>query len=515
MTTTHPRPTGRRPRRWLRWLLVLGLVPVLLVAALASFLLWSFTTATVDTTGEVAFDRPLAVPELADSRVDERGRRVFDLTMAPGETDLGRDEPTRTWGVNGSYLGPTLRAARGEEVLVNVTNRLGEESTLHWHGMHLPARMDGGPHQVVADGTTWSPTWRIDQPAATLWYHPHLHGSTAEHVYRGLAGMFILDEPSGTSGPALPSEYGVDDVPVIVQDKRFDGSQLDTSGSLFSSTGLLGDDVLVNGTPGPYLEVTTERVRLRLLNASNARVYNFHLDDDRPYDLVGTDGGLLPAPVPLTHLVLSPGERAEVVVEVEPGERVTLRSAPLPGVDSRFAGTEDRLDVLQLRAADELAGSPPVPRRLAPAPDVRAVAGDGEVAATRDFVLRGTDINGRDMDMSRIDETVTVDTTEVWRVRNADDQLHNFHVHDVQLLVRSVDGAPPPPELAGWKDTVFLPPGREVELVLTFRDHTDPDSPYMFHCHLLRHEDSGMMGQFVVVEPGEVAGTPGHGSGHH
>jgi FtsP/CotA-like multicopper oxidase with cupredoxin domain len=495
-------------RRLVKW--VLGIVAVLVVGALAfgAFVAWSFVDARIDTVGEVRFDRELAIPPLAEAHVDEEGRRVFDLTMQRGESDFGQGGMTPTWGVNGDYLGPTLRAERGEDVLVNVTNELGEESTLHWHGMHLPARMDGGPHQMVADGGTWSPTWRVDQPAATLWYHPHPHGETAEHVYRGVAGMFLIDDDREV---ALPDEYGVDDVPVIVQDKEFDGAELDESHGFFESTGILGDTVLVNGTPGPYLDVTTERVRLRLLNASNARIYNFHLADDREYEAVGSDGGLLPAPVPTTHVELSPGERAEIVVTMEPGERTVLRSAPLDSVSDRFAGTDDALDVLELRAADELAPSPDVPSELAEPPGLDR----DDVVETRTFRLSGTSINGDDMGMDRIDQTVEVDTTELWTVRNADGSPHNFHVHDVQFQVASVDGEEPPPLLGGWKDTVFLPPGREVDLLVRFADHTDPDTPYMYHCHLLLHEDRGMMGQFVVVEEGDEAGTPDPSHHHH
>jgi len=493
-------------RRWVKWLIVGVTVPVLIMVSFGAYVVWSFMSADLDTVGEVDFERPLAIPPLAESRMDDGGRRVFDLTMERGSTDLGRADLTETWGVNGSYLGPTLRASRGEDVVVNVTNELGEESTLHWHGMHLPAEMDGGPHQMVDDGETWSPTWAIDQPAATLWYHPHPHGETAEHVYRGVAGMFVVDDPEADVD--LPSTYGVDDVPVIVQDKKFDGSQLDDGHGLFQSTGILGDTVLVNGTPGPYLDVTTERVRLRLLNASNARIYNFHFSDDREYAVVGTDGGLLPEPTRLTHLELSPGERAEIVVDMEPGETTVLRSAPLQSSHNRFAGGDDRLDILELRAADVLDPSPEVPARLAPAPDLDS----DDVVATRDFRLSGTNINGDDMDLDRIDATVELDTTERWRVRNADGQPHNFHIHDVQFQVESVDGDAPPSELAGWKDTVYVPEGREVDLLVRFTDYADPDTPYMYHCHLLRHEDSGMMGQFVVVEPGQDAGEV---DGHH
>ena len=501
-------PPTRRPRRRARRLLGRALVVVLALAGLSAGLLaFAWTTSAVDTADEVHFTRPLPIPPLADSTVDDDGRRVFDLRLQSGRTDFGRGGPAAdTWGINGDYLGPTLRAERGEQVAVRVTNDLGEATTLHWHGMHLPAVMDGGPHQTVAPGETWEPTWRINQPAATLWYHPHMHGETALHVYRGLAGLFLLDDPDNTS--SLPNEYGVDDLPVIVQDKTFtDDGQLDDEAPMFSPTGFLGDTVVVNGTVGPYVEVTTERVRLRLLNGSNARIYNFGLvgpdGDERGMHLVGTDGGLLPEPAAVDRVMLSPGERAEVVVSITPGETVTLRSFPADlGADfwnERFSGGDDTLDVLELRAADNLAPSAELPARLAPTPDLRAE----DASVTRSFRLGGTTINGRDMDMERIDEVVRIGDTEVWEARNAGGTPHNFHVHGVQFQVIDVDGAPPPPQLSGWKDTVYVAPDSTVRLVMRFDAYPDPDSPFMFHCHLLRHEDQGMMGQFLVVERGD------------
>jgi blue copper oxidase len=330
---------------------------VLLLVAVGLFG-YAWYTAPVDTVGKVSFEQPLTIPPLAESQVDDEGRRVFDLTAEAGTTELQPGTATDTWGYNGSYLGPTLRAERGEEVLVNVTNELDETTTVHWHGMHLPAEMDGGPHQPIEPGDTWSPTWQIDQPAATLWYHPHPHGETEDHIYRGLAGMFLLDDPALPAAQQLPHEYGVDDIPVIVQDKRLDDGELTYGRGLFSGTGRLGDTLVVNGTYGPYLDVTTELVRLRLLNASTARIYDFGFSDDRAFDAVGTDGGLLPAPVTLNRITLSPGERAEIVVRVEPGEQVELRSYPPDlGADffnERFNGGSDRFDVMQLRASERL-----------------------------------------------------------------------------------------------------------------------------------------------------------------
>src|SRR5690606_15238070 len=218
-------------------------------------------------------------------RIAEDGTRVFQLTVQAGSREFIAGTPTETWGYNGDYLGPTLRAARGERVAVEFTNSLPEATTVHWHGMHLPAAMDGNPHQLVEPGGTWRPTWTIDQPAATLWYHPHPHGETEQHVYRGLAGMFLLDDEDSRM-PGLPAEYGVDDIPVVVQDKHIgsDGELLlDNDGN---EIGLLGSTILVNGATGPYQEVTTESVRLRLLNGSTARTYNFGVADDRAFQLL-------------------------------------------------------------------------------------------------------------------------------------------------------------------------------------------------------------------------------------
>lgn len=493
---------SRTARRVLLTLACLALVPVL---ALGGLLLWSWNASASDLRGTVDFRHPLPVPPLADSRVED-GVRVFDLTMQRGRTDFGTGTAYETLGVDGDYLGPTLRARRGERVRVDVTNEIGERSTLHWHGMHLPAAMDGGPHQMVDPGQTWSPAWEVDQPAATLWYHPHLHGETADHVYRGLAGLFLVDD-GAADRLALPHEYGVDDVPLVVQDKVLDDGRLGQGTGLFNPVGTLGDTLVVNGSVGPYLDVETERVRLRLLNASSSRVYDFALDDARRFDLVATDGGLLAAPERLTHVQLSPGERAEVVVTLEPGEQVRLVSLPstIAGdfFQQRYSGGDDAFDVVQLRAADRLRPSPEVPAALVPLPHL----GD-DVVTTREFRLSTPRINGMSMDMGRIDETVEVGTTERWVVRNTDGTPHSFHVHDVQFEVVRYDGGPPPPHLRGRKDTVFLPGPVEVELLLRFEDHTDPDVPYMFHCHVLQHEDQGMMGQFVVVAPGERAGTP-------
>ncbi|MFK4728446.1 multicopper oxidase domain-containing protein [Agromyces mediolanus] len=519
MLGTSTRPPRPSPLRRPRATLASGLTALAAggLVALAFAGCGIVTPGPVSTLDRIDFDRPLVIPPLAESTVDADGIRVFSLTAQAGATEFEPGVPSETWGFNGAYLGPTLVAERGERVRVEVRNALDEATTVHWHGMHLPAEMDGGPHQMVAPGATWAPEWLVDQPAATLWYHPHPHGETETHVSRGLAGVFLLhDEAERALG--LPAEYGVDDVPVVVQDTGFsaDGRR---EAAQRGYAGALGDELLVNGTRSPYFEAGDELVRLRVLNASTARSYAFAWADERPVRLVGTDGGLLEAPVELPYVRLSPGERAELLVRLTPGERLVLQSrmsaeiAGLVGPVAQTNGAADAFDVLELRAADELRAAAADPAALVPI----ASFDESEVVADRRFVLDDSfEINGHAMDLGRIDETVTVDTLERWTVVNGTALPHSFHIHDVQFQLASIDGAPPPPELAGWKDTIYVEPESEYVLLLRFTDYTDTDTPYMYHCHLLWHEDQGMMGQFAVVGPGQRATMPeGTEHAHH
>jgi FtsP/CotA-like multicopper oxidase with cupredoxin domain len=508
--------TGTSRRGLLRGLAAAGALTVLPAGALAAYAWGSTSRSNV---GRVRFERRLAVPPLLEGERD--GDRVaFALDLRTGTSELLPGRRTPTWGANGAHLGPTVRLRRGDAVTARVRNGLPEATSLHWHGMELPAVADGGPHSMIAPGGEWTPSWRVDQPAATLWYHPHPHGTTKDHVHRGVAGLLLVED--GAAAGLLPRAYGVDDVPVILQDLDLtaDGA-LDTTGIAYGGldiVGLLGSEILVNGTWGPVLPVVTERVRLRVLNASNSRVYDLVLDDARPFHVVAGDSGLLPAPVETDHVMLSPGERVEIVVGVRPGERLLLRSRPpdLRGsvpydrLTDHLAGGDDSFELLRLDAAAQLAPSPPLPAALPAAAPVPATGRE------RRLVLGDFTIDGRVFAVDRVDAVVPLGRPELWRVRNDQGVPHNFHIHNASFTVVDVDGAAPPAVLGGRKDTVFVAPGSEVALAVEFGQHPDPTSPYMFHCHLLAHEDAGMMGQFVVVEPGteDQVRVPAHPGPH-
>lgn len=470
-----------------------------------------------------SFETPLAIPPLERGRL-EGGRRIFDLTMQDGTHEFFSGYHTPTKGINADYLAPVLRLTRGEMTRFNVTNALGHTTTLHWHGFNLPGIADGGPHQQIAPGETWQPEFEIVEAASTMWFHSHQIHETAPQVWAGLAGMAIIDD--GESPPGLPGEYGIDDIPVVLQDRRFqlNGTMPYRASMHDRMAGMQGNYPVVNGTISPYLEVTREAIRLRLLNGSNGSIYHLAFSDLRPFQVIASDGGLLAAPVTMKRLTLAPGERAEIVVRLRAGEPVSLHAlAPAAGGGNRGGGMmggmmggggmmnemsvqSPEFALMELRPAATLEPSPPLPARLAdlPAPDPAGATG------RRQFLLEmgmgprmmaggGFTINGETMDMNRIDHVVKMGESEIWEIGNPGPMAHPFHVHNTQFRILSRNGRAPAPHEAGRKDTVLVAPGERVEILVRFDRYADPDAPYMYHCHILEHEDAGMMGQFTVV----------------
>lgn len=445
------------------------------------------------------FSNALEVPpEMPFERTSD-GAKQFDLFVQHSEKEFFDGQVAPTMGVNSAYLGPTIRARRGEKVILNVRNDLKEVTTMHWHGMHVPAVMDGTPHQKIEPSRTWTAEFEITQEAGTMWYHPHTHGSTATQVYQGIAGLFILDDENSESLD-LPDTYGVDDIPLIIQDRLFN-----EDGTLHYEirTGAnYGDTILVNGTVNPHLEVETRNIRFRILNGSNARIYWLGFDDGRSFHQIATDGGFLNQPVKTKRVRLAPGERAEIIVDLSDGRPVKLKTYPEAGFLETIAAwagqtTNGHFDILELRPTKLQRDSHSIPDILNQIEPIDADSAD----LTRPMVLGPMIINGRSMDMNRIDEHILLGDTEIWQVRNQAGRVHPFHVHLVQFLILDRDGRPPSPQEAGWKDTVYVHPGETVNIIMQFKQFADPVVPYMYHCHILEHEDNGMMGQFVVIEP--------------
>lgn len=476
--------------------------------------------------GQAAGRNALQIPPLFEG-VPSTAGQLYSLTMQQGETEFFNGVRTQTLGINGNYLGPTLRLLNGEQVAMDVNNQMQENTTLHWHGLHVPAVADGGPAQIIAPGTIWQPRFEVMQQAGTFWYHSHAMGQTGSQVYHGLAGMIILDDEESLT-LQLPREYGVDDIPLILQDKRFnaDGSLAYVGMRRDIMTGFFGDTILVNGTLNPQFSPTTEKVRFRLLNGSNARTYTLAFSDQRSFSLIGSGGSFLPSPLVTNTLILAPAERAEIVVDFSDGRATTLVTTELPA-DSGFrtqgmmsmmtAMVDQEFDLLEITPQTGLASSPALPRQLT---TLTRIA-ESEARRTRRFTLNMMmgmgmggpggggggrmnmsapfSINGRAMDMDVINERVTMGDTEIWEIVNDTMMLHPFHVHHNQFQILDRNGSPPRADEVGFKDTVKVGPGETVRFIMRFENFSDPDNAYMYHCHILEHEDNGMMGQFVVV----------------
>lgn len=450
----------------------------------------------------------------------------IELTMRAGEWEIVSGLPTPTIGFNGPFLGPTLRVRDGQDVAVVYRNTLSESVAIHGHGLHVPGELDGGPQREIEAQGSWALELPIRQQASTLWYHPHTHGKTGPQTYHGLAGIIIIDDDNSAALP-LPSTYGVDDLPVVVQDRA-----LDSRGRLIYSVedaedGFMADMITVNGIANPTRAVPAGLVRLRLLNGSNARYYRFRFSDNRTFHKIATDGGFLNEPVPIREVVMLPGERNEIVVDFSDGNPAMLVSGPSPGgaSDTGESGRRDRgrrrdwepggltdsFEILQLTVDPELpAVRTSLPRQLNAIrrPTVRSdwPVRRFEMFMDEDDRRRGAPrapgstmamgINGRAMDMHVINERVRRHQWERWEIRSRDGS-HPFHVHGCSFLILSQDGRPVSDENAGWKDTVRV--DDQAEFIVRFDHKAADDHPYMYHCHILEHEDRGMMGQFTVT----------------
>ncbi|MFM2017938.1 MAG: hypothetical protein RL007_1594 [Bacteroidota bacterium] len=455
------------------------------------------------------FNHQLPIPPLVSGT-------TFNLTINDTVHQFNPGVNTNTFAFNGTILGPTLEMQKWDTIQMNVTNHLNEVTTVHWHGLHVPAKEDGGPHTVVPVDSTWSPSFRMLNNASTCWYHPHTHMETMRQVNMGLAGMIIIRD-SAEAQLNLPRNYGVDDFPVVIQDRSLDGN----GQFLFYA---LADSVIVNGATRPYMDAPAQMVRMRILNGANARAFIIAFSDNRPFYVIASDGGLISAPDTVTSLKITNGERYEIIVDFtndNPGDSLYMIckgsqfAAAEPGGSGMQSGNSALngvdYNIMQINVVAQT--SSPVttlPQTLIPVtPWQQSMA---SVTRTKNMMGMGMydmgnmTINGLTFDMNVVNDTIYKNAIEIWNVSNNSPQVsHPFHIHDVQFYILDRNGLPPQPYESGLKDVIYLKAGETVSFITKFENFTDSVTPYMYHCHNLHHEDMGMMLQFIVIEDPNVS----------
>ena len=451
---------------------------------------------------------------------------IFNLTAQPATKTFFQGYNTPTFSYNGNFLGPTLLINKGDSITLNVTNNLSSNTTVHWHGFHVAPENDGGPHQIISPNTTWSPRIKMLNNASTFWYHPHGESKTEMQISKGLAGVIIVRD-SIERTYTLPRKYGKDDFPLIMQSRAFD--------VLYQIAVATHEDsvMMVNGTIDPYLQVPKQVVRLRLLNASADRTFYLGLNDNSNFHLIAIDGGLLSQPYSMNRLRLSTGERAEILVNFDNysvGQQIYLMSyaSELPrgiiGADSvgtssivisegYYSNPLNGTDFNVLRFDITPATSNPVttiPAAFIPVIplDTTMIDAKRELHFGPDTSFSGSQayvdgpfhINNQLFHMDSVNIFTYLNNKEVWTLTNSSMVAHPFHIHDIQFNVLDINGDPPPPEYSGLKDVMLVKPNDTVRFITKFENFANNMVPYMYHCHLLHHEDEGMMGTFLVLD---------------
>lgn len=441
---------------------------------------------------------PLPVPPLLEAN---NGQLIF-LTLQSLHWSFTQSARGRIWGINGNYPGPTVRVYNGDDVKPVYSNHLELPITMTVCGLQVSGSLTGGPMRLIQPGTEWAPVLPIRQPAATLWYRASTPGNSARQVYKGLLGMWIVED-STSKTLSLPSHYGVDDFPVIIQDKHLDLAGISEYKPPVSG-GFLGNTLLANGVPNPYLSVSRGWIRLRLLNASNARRYLLQTSDNRPMHVIASDQQLLNAPVPVQKLSLAPGERREILLDMSNGKPLSLISGETASLVERLRGIFEPSSVLLSNVLLTLKPDGLLPLVTSQLPDnlPGPTLPTGLPLQTRQFSFDDTPgINGRLWDPRRIDVTTWQNSFERWIIQS--DNPQSFHLEGARFQIISINGAPPFPEDRGWKDTVWI--DGQAELLVYFPNISQTQYPLIYASQTLELADRGSMGQ-ILVQPANHGG---------
>ncbi len=456
--------------------------------------------------------------------------------MRPAEVQLLPGRKTRMWTYDGTFPGPTIRRRAGQRTEVTFKHQLPKDAgelSVHLHGGHNRSEYDGQPGGLTAshpfslycriptdltpresgNDLLISPGGRKKyvfdlvedgrpERAAFQWYHDHRLDHTSRNVWRGLAGMWIVDDELDDS---LPLPRGHCDLPLMIADRSFDRhNQLtDPFSGRPPADGVTGDHILVNGAHMPYHQVAPRRYRLRILNVSHFRAYNVFLSDRAQMTQIATDSGLMPRPVPRPEILLGPAERAEVVVDFShlAGRSVELRSGPRHGAEHAPGPRTYTGALMQFRVGTErVADRTRVPRTLRPLPEWTRHA-PGKPDRTWKIAIAGSfspvwTINGKTFNPARSEAFPALGTTETWEIVNGTTVPHMMHLHHTDWYLLSRNGRPPPPWEDCLKETFLVQPGERIRVAGHFADHT---GKFVIHCHMLDHEDHGLMSQFEVV----------------
>ena len=449
------------------------------------------------------------------------------------------------------YLGPILNLSQNQKVRIFFYNELPEPSVIHMHGMHVPQRMDGHPVYAIERGERYVYEFEVKNPAGTNWYHSHTHGMTATQVYRGLAGLItITDEQEQKL--ELPS--GVYDIPITIQDRRFTASnQLQyLHGMRERMVGFLGDTILVNGQANSTIPVKTRAYRLRILNGSNSRIYKLGWEDGTQLVAIGTDGGLLERPENYPYIMLAPAERIELWVDFsgrKVGSDLVLSSleyqVTMPHMGGGMQGGRGRVGrgmgmmnggllqgesfpIIKFHITERVGDSPGLPEKLVSMRSLteRDISNpDRTVPIDIGMQHMSPQLNGRSFEMHEVMDIERIPVNTIQRIKISNNHglmgdgaggmrgrggmmmsmAHPIHLHGQQFKVLSrtqtdqdSDGYNTVKDGFignGWKDTVLVMPGEEIEIIKPFEDYT---GLFLYHCHNLEHEDMGMMRNFYV-----------------
>ncbi len=453
--------------------------------------------AVLEGTFGTALTRP---PVIAGGSLVTLESQIVNTVIKPGEN-------TTAFGYQANrILGPTIEISTGDNFQANFNNGLTEASNIHWHGLITPPEMDGHPNDLVQSSSSFTYAFPVINRAGMYWYHPHPDLATAKQTYLGMAGLFRITD---AEEQALNLPSGEFELPLIIQDKLLnaDADLVYAPDETDLMNGLMGDHILVNGLYAPYQNVATRMYRLRLLNGSNGRIYNLELSTGAQFQIIGSDGGLLAFPETTSRFLLSPGERIDILVDfagMAIGTEVFLQSAIFSGSDYQGKQAFNILKFVVTESQPDSFTLPSILSAYQPIPENQAIRnrsfdvsnGGGHGGHTGGMVVHN--INNKSYDESRIDEIITGGTTEIWTFDNTEGiDPHPMHLHGAifQVLDRSGGRGIVFPHENGWKDTVLTMPGEKVRIIIQFGQNK---GVYVFHCHNLEHEDSGMMLQLEI-----------------